>query len=97
MTIGCGPWQRCAMPPHTHCLLRLLPPTLPLPVFLPPPAPPEAINFAMEEWLEAGKAAVPCTCTCLPDGVSLNMAIWCPELRESSGGWAVAGGFQCGG
>ena len=40
----------------------------------------------MPEWVEAGKAAVPCTCTCLPDGVALDMAIFCPELRESSGG-----------
>lgn len=46
----------------------------------------EAVNFAMEEWLEAGKEAVPCTCSCLPDGVALDMAIFCPELRESSGG-----------
>lgn len=35
--------------------------------------------------MEAGKAAQPCTCSCLPDGVSLDMAIFCPELRESSG------------
>lgn len=36
--------------------------------------------------MPAGKAAVPCTCACLPDGVALDMGIFCPELRESSSG-----------
>lgn len=36
----------------------------------------------MAQWVEAGKAAVPCTCAALPDGVALDMAIFCPELRE---------------
>ncbi len=49
-------------------------------------APAEAVNFAMEEWLEVGCAAVPCTCSCLPDGVALDMGIFLPELRESSSG-----------
>ena len=40
------------------------------------------MNFALEGWLEAGQAAVPCTCSCLPEGVSLDMAIFLPELRE---------------
>ncbi|KAL4426832.1 hypothetical protein ABPG77_006618 [Micractinium sp. CCAP 211/92] len=44
----------------------------------------EAVNFAMEEWLDVGCAAVPCTCSCLPDGVALDMGIFLPELRESS-------------
>ncbi|PSC73626.1 Jumonji domain-containing [Micractinium conductrix] len=44
----------------------------------------EAVNFAMEDWVEAGKAAVPCTCTALPEGVALDMGIFCPELREDS-------------
>ena len=47
-------------------------------------APAEAVNFAMEDWVEAGKAAVPCTCTALPEGVALDMGIFCPELREDS-------------
>lgn len=50
-----------------------------------PPAA-EAINFALEEWVEAGKAAVPCTCSALPEGVQLDMAIFCPELREDGSG-----------
>lgn len=49
-------------------------------------APAEAVNFAMEEWLDVGCAAVPCTCSCLPDGVALDMGIFLPELRESSSG-----------
>ena len=46
------------------------------------PVPAEAVNFAMERWLPAGKAAVPCTCACLPQGVRLDMRIFCPELRR---------------
>ncbi|EFN59438.1 hypothetical protein CHLNCDRAFT_137990 [Chlorella variabilis] len=45
---------------------------------------PQAVNFAMEDWVEAGKAAVPCTCSALPQGVQLDMGIFCPELREES-------------
>ncbi|KAL4431002.1 hypothetical protein ABPG75_006258 [Micractinium tetrahymenae] len=44
----------------------------------------EAVNFAMEQWLDVGCAAVPCTCSCLPDGVALDMGIFIPELREDS-------------
>lgn len=45
----------------------------------------------MEQWLEVGCAAVPCTCSCLPDGVALDMGIFLPELREgSSGGCTTA-------
>lgn len=59
-------------------------------VAAPPPAAAEAVNFAMEEWLEVGCAAVPCTCSCLPDGVALDMGIFIPELREGSSGEGAA-------
>lgn len=45
----------------------------------------------MEQWVPAGKAAVPCTCSCLPDGVQLDMGIFCPELRHDSSGACVWG------
>ena len=74
------------------------------PAWLPPlPGPAEAVNFALEGWLEAGQAAVPCTCSCLPEGVSLDMGIFLPELREddseeeedeSSGGHVGCGGWD---
>lgn len=49
----------------------------------------------MPEWIEAGKAAVPCTCSCLPDGVALDMGIFCPELREEQSSGEPASSSSC--
>ena len=36
----------------------------------------EAVNFATADWLPAGKSASHCTCTALPDHVTLDMKIF---------------------
>lgn len=46
----------------------------------------EAVNFALPEWLEVGRDCQACTCEALPEGVTLDMGIFFPELREGSDG-----------
>lgn len=36
----------------------------------------EAVNFATADWLPAGRAASHCTCTALPDHVTLDMKMF---------------------
>ncbi len=44
----------------------------------------EAVNFALPEWLAAGRAAGRCRCAALPDGVRLSLRHFFPDEEFSS-------------
>ena len=44
----------------------------------------EAVNFALEDWLEIGKTCSQCECGVLADGVSLDMSIFFPGLYDTT-------------
>ena len=44
----------------------------------------EAVNFALEDWLEIGRDCEQCHCGALDDGVSLDMSIFFPDLYNGS-------------
>ena len=43
----------------------------------------EAVNFALEDWLEIGRDCAQCHCGALDEGVSLDMSIFFPGMYES--------------
>lgn len=44
----------------------------------------EAVNFALEEWVETGKRAIPCTCEALRDQVRIDMDLFTETCSEAS-------------
>lgn len=42
----------------------------------------EAVNFALEDWLEIGRDCAQCHCGALDEGVSLDMSIFFPGIYE---------------
>ena len=41
----------------------------------------EAVNFATEDWLATGKEATQCSCSALPDHVTLDMKVFSRGTR----------------